>query len=964
MAATLLAAPAAQAEPDPAPDPAPDTTGHTGVPQAHEFDSAIADAFAQSQGFPSLTGEADFGSDEHIVDAHREGEINTAEAVEYGLASLTDPESVPEELRPTGPIEDPERYLAYLSAQGAEVDPARNPLRQTITAPESSTAQYDDCASPLEYNFHDYECQAFVGDFVFLYDVKDDPSDERGLPADVNGNGRLSVVQDMMNAIAEAQAAYEELGFEVDPGDGPWGVVVGLNETQEGWFQGHPFALPFGINDQPMIIMPSDPGWHDSDNYDYVPRHEFFHIVQYQYWDTGEVGWVYLLNWLGGSAFKSMNWWMESTAEWATAQSYRLQDWDPANPAAAELYARNVDEFLGDPGRALNAAGELGASRQYGAFVLPTYLSERTDRAFVRRTWERIASNDEYPIAAITATLAGYGLDRDSTLLGFAVANYRLAAEQGGAPPNPMAGYGYDDPDRELWRDYLGDDGTDDHVLGLDRPARTVRAVPLGHDETYTAAIEPGGAAYFDFSAVEKSGDPADGYESTLTLDTGNHDELEYVALVWSPVGSPGSLAEYPTAARAVYPNANGVITVTDFASPMVVTLIAARTDLNHDSAEADEDGRDYSWRVRALIPLDKRSCDLSDLDVGNLEADAAPQQLFLDYADSTPNGWTGGDSTYSVRLPDGDLLWLFSDTFLGPLNDDGTRPTSAPLVNSTFVRQDGNSLSTIQGGTAADPAAIMPPSEANHWFWLGDGMISRQSGVDYLQVVYQEYYRYGTGAWDWAFKRNVVATFSLNDLSEPLRVDELPSQAGAWGSALLPASQSGDGYTYVYGLADAQTNKKQRIARVHGSNLNAVDKWQYWTPDGWTAYESDAGIGLNGIANEYSVTKWNGQYVLVSQDSTLAFDNEVYAYTSCSPAGPFTNQSLIFAMPETGPWGSYGDKDVFAYNPHIHQTLSSGNTFTLSYNVNHFDTTVGPDGAHYRDPSIYQPRFITFTLS
>lgn len=964
MTATLLAAPPAQADPAHSPDPPPDAPGGTGVPEAHEFDQALADAFARSQDRPAHSGEADFGPDEHLAEAHRAGEISTSEAVRYGLASLTAPETVPEELRPTGTIEDPERYLAYLSAQGAEVGGADNPLRQTITAPAPSAAQVGDCDSPLNYNFHDYECQAFVGDFVFLYDIKDSPSDERGVPADAGPNGRPHAVVDMINAIAEAQAAYRELGYEVDPGSGPWGVVVGLNETQEEWFQGHPFALPFGINDQPMIIMPSDPGLHDEDRYDYVPRHEFFHIVQYQYWDTGEVGWTYLLNWLGGSAFKSMNWWMESTAEWATAQSYRLQDWDPVNPAAAELYARNVDAFLSDPGRALNAADELGASRQYGAFVLPVYLSERTDRSFVRRTWERIASHDVYPIAAIEATLAGYGLDRDSTLLGFAVANYRLAAEQGGAPPNPMAGFGYADPDRDLWRDRLGYGGTDDHLLGLERPARTTRAVPLGHDESYGSTIEPGGAAYFDFSAVKGSGDPTDGHRSTLTISTQDRDDIEYVALVWSPVNSPGPLSEYPTAARAVHPNANNVITVADFAHPMVVTLVATRTDLGHDSSEADGDGRDHSWRVRALVPLSTPSCGLSDLDVGDVRTGAAPEQLFLDYAESTPNGWTGGDSTYSVRLPDGDLLWLFSDTFLGPLNADGTRPVSAPLVNSTFVRQDGGSLSTIHGGTTANPTAILPPAEADHWFWLGDGMISRQNGVDHLQVVYQEYYRFGTGAWDWGFNRNVVATFSLNDLSEPLRVEELPSQAGAWGSALLPAGESGDGYTYVYGLADAPIDKKQRIARVHGSDLGAVDEWQYWTPDGWTAYESDAALGLNGIANEYSVTRWNGQYVLVSQDSTLAFNNEVYAYTSCSPAGPFTNQSLIFAMPETGPWGSYGDEDVFAYNPHIHRTLSSGDTFTLSYNVNHFDTTVGPEGAHYRDPSIYKPRFITFTLS
>jgi hypothetical protein len=897
---------------------------HYGVPEASEFDQALSDAF-------------------------------TAEAEAPGIE---DPADAP-----------------WLDATDAEIEAMRQEITPesvaAATGAELGAAAVTDCDHSYNYNFHDYECQAFAGDFVFLYDVKDNPGDKRGVPADAGANGRPYAIVDMINAIAEAQYAYRKMGYDVDPGSGPWAVVVGLNETQEPWFKGGAFTLPFGANDQPMIILPSDPGLHggvrDDDNFDYLPRHEFFHIVQYQYWDdTGDVGWNYVLDWMAGTKFKTMNWWMESTAEWATMQSYRLQGYPPRNPTAAMMYAHAVADFLGDPGRAINAAEDLGSSRQYSTFLFPVYLTERTSSTFVRRTWEHIRDHDSMPIAAIQATLAGYGLDEPSTLLGFAVANYRLAAEQGGAPPNPFAGYGYADADREMWRDYLeADSRTDDHLLGMSRPNRTTRAAPMGIQETYGAQIEPGGSAYFDFSAVQNSGDPTDGYQSRLTIATEDRDDLEYVAMVWSPVGSPGSLQEYPTAARAVYPSANNVITVSDFAYPMVVTLVATRTDLNPNSVEADGEGREYRFRVKNLVPLKSPSCNLSQLNVNVTDEDAPPEQQFLDYAATTPNGWTGGDSTFSVRLPDGDLLWLFSDTFLGPLNADGTRPVTAPLVNSTFVRQDGSSMTTIQGGTAANPEAIMPPPEANHWYWLGDGMISRIGGTDYLQVIFQEYYRFGDGDWDWAFTQNVVATFSLSNLKDPLRVEELPSEAGAWGSALLPASQSGDGYTYVYGLADAPTNKKQRIARVHGTDLSNTAKWQYWTPDGWTAYESDTGIGLNGIANEYSVTKWNGQFLLVSQDSTVAFSNKVYAYTSCSPAGPFTNQSLVYAMPETGMFGPpYYDERIFAYNPHVHQTLSSGNTFRLSYNVNTFDSRMSAEGSHYRDPSIYKPRFITFTLS
>ena len=35
-----------------------------------------------------------------------------------------------------------------------------------------------------------------------------------------------------------------------------------------------------------------------------------------------------------------------------------------------------------------------------------------------------------------------------------------------------------------------------------------------------------------------------------------------------------------------------------------------------------------------------------------------------------------------------------------------------------------------------------------------------------------------------------------------------------------------------------------------------------------------------------------------------------------------------------------------------------------MSYNVNNFDNSVASSGAHYRDPTIYRPRFVSFTLT
>ncbi|HKS98483.1 MAG TPA: hypothetical protein VJT31_03045, partial [Rugosimonospora sp.] len=330
---------------------------------------------------------------------------------------------------------------------------------------------------------------------------------------------------------------------------------------------------------------------------------------------------------------------------------------------------------------------------------------------------------------------------------------------------------------------------------------------------------------------------------------------------------------------------------------------------------------------------------------------------LFTRYAATTRDGWTGGDSTFSVRLPDGRTLWLFSDTFLGPLNRNGTRPTGAEMVNNTFVVQDGDQLTTVYGGTPAHPTAIMPPPGPDRWFWTGDGMLT---GDGLVQVVFREYQRTGTGALSYGYQRSVVATFSPDHLNTPSSVDPLPSDSGvAWGAALLPASRSGDGYTYLYGVVNTGTGKAMRVARIYGSDLRH-GTWQYRAACGWSTDERAATDVMTGVADEYSITPWQGRYLLVTVNGT-GWGSSIEMLSAPTPAGPFTGRTVLYRMPEPGPGGSYRDRYVIAYN--AHGQLTTNDTILISYNVNSLDGSVSPAGDVYRDASIYRPRFIQVHL-
>lgn len=86
---------------------------------------------------------------------------------------------------------------------------------------------------------------------------------------------------------------------------------------------------------------------------------------------------------------------------------------------------------------------------------------------------------------------------------------------------------------------------------------------------------------------------------------------------------------------------------------------------------------------------------------VGSWSAERALTAEFARYGDdpARTDDWTGGDGTHSVRLPDGRLPWLLSDTCPGrvhpPPNPFGEsaawREGAAPLVrNSGVVMRDG----------------------------------------------------------------------------------------------------------------------------------------------------------------------------------------------------------------------------------------------------------------------------------
>jgi hypothetical protein len=316
----------------------------------------------------------------------------------------------------------------------------------------------------------------------------------------------------------------------------------------------------------------------------------------------------------------------------------------------------------------------------------------------------------------------------------------------------------------------------------------------------------------------------------------------------------------------------------------------------------------------------------------------AALSAMWNAYGDAGGH-WTGGDGTVSVPLPDGRIAWLFSDSFLGTVNADHSRPAGTPAINNCLVVQDGTTLGpTLYGGTPDSPAALVAPGLGGAFYWVADATVEG----DALSVLYGKYV--GTAAGPplgFALQGTALATFRLPGLTLS-SVRDLPVSALiGWGSAVLEDG----GFTYIYGNEFAGGAKFVHLARVAAGHLGGP--WRFWTGGGWSGREADSARIIGGIGEGMSVTRVGDRYVLVTQRNDEIFSSRVVAYTAASPTGPFTGPVPLFDAPEAR------DRSRFIYAARVHPELSAPGRLLISYDVNAWN-----GGDLFRDARVYRPRF------
>lgn len=305
--------------------------------------------------------------------------------------------------------------------------------------------------------------------------------------------------------------------------------------------------------------------------------------------------------------------------------------------------------------------------------------------------------------------------------------------------------------------------------------------------------------------------------------------------------------------------------------------------------------------------------------------------------------GWTGGDGTLSVRLPDGRSVWLFGDTLLGTVSPDGTRPADTPFIRNSLVVQNGAALETRHRSHGGTPGAFFTPPSGQGWFWPGDATVEGR----HLRIFLHRFEQQAPGLWAWRWVDTHLATLSLPALS---LIDTRPApseNAVIYGACVLESER----HTYIYGTRDGVFPKQAHLARAPAGRLQGP--WHYYDGRRWTDRSQRSAAILGGVSTQYGVIQDRDRFYLFTMDGRTPFSNEIVVYRAARPTGPWQGPVLVLRAPQAG-------RQVAAYNPFVHPQFTQNRRVLVSYNLNH----LSDPAALYRDAALYRPRFIRVDLA
>lgn len=329
-------------------------------------------------------------------------------------------------------------------------------------------------------------------------------------------------------------------------------------------------------------------------------------------------------------------------------------------------------------------------------------------------------------------------------------------------------------------------------------------------------------------------------------------------------------------------------------------------------------------------------------------------------------SGWTGADSAYSIQLKKGLTLWMFGDTWIGPIKK-GNRVDSTMINNTAawqYVNDHQKPLRFFYKNNGHKAASLIESDRADTWIWPGDGALINGKLYLFLHLIR----RTPNEGWGFAIAGHEIVRID-NPLDEPtlwhMKRKELPSGKSdmQFGNACL---DDGD-YLYAYGSYPPQERGSEKhplvVARIDKRKLEQLDMsaWEYWccgsnkdnpAQNRWSVKPVKPVILFRDGAPEMTVSTVRGINGFVATYLPAGFGSDIVIRHAESPEGPWSNRVTAYHCPED-------TKRVLLYSAKAHPELSTKNgELVITYCRNHYRFE-----QHITEPLIYVPQGVVVRL-
>ncbi len=372
--------------------------------------------------------------------------------------------------------------------------------------------------------------------------------------------------------------------------------------------------------------------------------------------------------------------------------------------------------------------------------------------------------------------------------------------------------------------------------------------------------------------------------------------------------------------------------------------------------------------KLKSMKPIYQIPINLAFLAVLFFHSEAKAQifmqghhdSVFTEYFRPNSGGWTAGDATLSVPLPDGRTIWLFGDSYLENVNTTNNTLSCLFQIRNCMVVQDSIDPALLttyidegQSGVLRSTFKLGPNDPAI--LWPGHGFTDADTVYIYLDEI------------DNATMSHLglyVAKLQLPGL-QINGIYELPEHAGIiMGRAVITDTASG--YRYIYGNKVNWIVWEPFVARtLIGTNILAP--YQFYTGSGWSYNPyAAATVSSEYVSPGFSAFKMNNRFFILTQENgllTCGLGREIYIMESENPWGPFTNKQLVYTIED-----QFNGHYTLTYNAQAHPSFTENGELLVSYNINDRVDTLEPFicpsqcknlGRDRMDADTYRPKFI-----